>query len=128
MFSVLQIESANGKPTGPLKTLACGLLLAVTLVALPAHAADASAESMDAPRLSVVTEALPDDFSAKSLKVGLTVIEIERLEALDSDIVSIRLAENQAPDTAFQALNAAFPAARFERLEDGGGDFDLIDF
>ena len=85
-------------------------------------------ESADTPRLSVITEALPGDFSTKSLKVGLAVIEIERLEALGSDIVYIRLAENQAPDAALQALNAAFPGAEFERLEDGGGDFDLIDF
>lgn len=131
MVGVLQRKSVNDI----LKVLLCGLLLAATLLALPAHAenfsstADLSAVAADAPQMSVVTEALPHDFSAKSLKVGLVVIEIERLDAIDSDIVYIRLAENQAPDDAFQALNVAFPNAAFELLETGGDDgFDLIDF
>ena len=134
IVGVLQILAKNDSSNGTLKALACGLLFATTLMALPACAADVAAadasstESMAAPHLSVVTEALPEDFSAKSLKVGLTVIEIEHLDALDSDIVYIRLTENQAPDAVFRVLNAAFPAAQFERLEDGGSDFDLVDF
>lgn len=130
MVGVLQSKSVNDM----LKVLLCGLLLAATLLAVPAHAqdlsstADLSAIAADAPQMSVVTEALPHDFSAKSQKVGLMVVDIERLDAIDSDIVYIRLAENQAPDDAFQALNAAFPKAAFELLETGGDGFDLIDF
>lgn len=125
MVGILHIKSANNK----LKALAYGLLLAMAISPLPACASeDLSAMDAGEPSISVMTAALPAGFNAKSLAAGLTVIEIERLDSLNSDIVYLRLANNQTPDDAFKVLNAAFPKAGFELLDTGGDDFDLIGF
>ena len=125
MLGVLRIKPANNV----LKALAYGLLLAVTVLPLPACAGeDLSAVATVSPSMSVMTAALPVNFDAKSLAAGLTVIEIERLEALNSNIVYLRLANKQSPDDAFKLLCTAFPKAGFELLDTGGDDFDLIGF
>ena len=124
MISILQIDILKKS----LAALSFGLLLAATLLTLPAQATDANATDTSVSRLSVLTSALPADFHAKSMQAGLTVDEIERLEALQSNIVYILLAENQPPEAAFQILNAAFPQAGFEMLDDMDEGFDLIEY
>lgn len=100
------------------------VLLAAALLVQPAHAE----QRAEIAHLSVMVDTLPHDFSTKAQKAGLNIVEVEVLQALDSNIVHIQPTNTQSLEVAFKVLKASFPATAFERLDDENGAFELVDF
>jgi len=105
----------------PLLALGLGVCAYAPFLNIPAHADDMYRASPGS--VSVFTSNLPSEITQSSRLSGLSVIDIERLNALEADIVHIQLGEDQGPQMAVQILNSKFPAAEFELF----GDLDLVE-
>ncbi|HEY9163207.1 MAG TPA: hypothetical protein VIN57_01260 [Magnetovibrio sp.] len=96
--------------------------LTLWLLMIPVNATERPQQQM-----TLMTQDLPVDFNTKSAALGLVVIDIEPLEMLQSQIVSIALPLDQLPTNAVETLTTAFPNAAFVLMEDSDDGFGWIE-
>lgn len=94
--------------------------LTLWLLMIPVNATERPIQHM-----TVMTQGLPTDFQDKTATLGLSVLDVEHLEALRSQIVSIGLNDNQYPEHALKTLTTAFPDVEFVLMNDTDEGFGL---
>ncbi|MCW8915747.1 MAG: hypothetical protein OQK24_07820 [Magnetovibrio sp.] len=85
---------------------------------IPAAHANETGSTSVLQDITVMTPALPKTVSINSKFNNLAITNIERLAALEVDLVYLKLSNGQKPEHAISLLNAKFPAAQFELFED----------
>lgn len=90
------------------------------LLLLPVHAAEPSPQQM-----TVMAENLPADFNAKSASIGFTVLDVEHLDIVQGQIISLALNDPQLPADALKTLSATFPGIEFILMDDADIGFGV---
>lgn len=114
MIRILQHSSLFSAPLAALGVFMCAASLSTTTT--PAHADDMYRAAPGS--MTVFTEYLPQELTIGARLSGLSVLEIEHLNALEADLVHIQMGEDHIPENIVNILNATFPQARFQIFED----------
>lgn len=96
-----------------------GLALCFCLTAqIPSSAQSESEVRATGTNVTILTTQLPETLTTNTQLSGLTVVKIEPLKAIGTNIVHVLLDEGHAPQSAITILSSAYPHTKFELLED----------
>lgn len=127
------IRILHTKTTQKAPALALGLLVSACAMMMSSSTYADNMYRAAPASITVFTETLPQGVTPGARMSSLSVINIERLNALGADLVQVQLGEDHTPAHALKILNAAYPQARFELFDDfemeeasmDGDDMDL---